>query len=152
MGKTNLRCHCIQTSSFMRALICSFYYHRLICSFIVLTAKEEAAQLFHPGSIHGSDLWSLAGQARLYQDTHSCCVLSSVFLSQRRQSLKISRSVHMRSTCTRTGPRPSAITAGRCCSGWSDRDSSVTVRGSKTLINKREQMLSLSDGYDLFFF
>lgn len=42
--------------------------------------------------------------------------------------MKISRFVPMRSTCTHTGLRPFAITAGRCYLVWSDKGWSATVR------------------------
>lgn len=47
---------------------------------------------------------------------------------KRQPHLKISRFGPTHSMCTHTGPLPSVITVERCCSDWSDKGSSVTVR------------------------
>lgn len=51
----------------------------------------------------------------------------------------------MHSTCTHTGPRPSAIIAERCCSDWSDRGSSVMVRGKRSDPDKNATSCLVSD-------
>lgn len=121
-------------------LICLFYYFLsytgLIYSFIVSSGNSP---------LSGGKPIQFSILVPLYPSNHSlfCPVTVDYILTpivtslypcypfKRQPQLKISRSVPMHSTCTRTEPQPSAIIVERCCSDWSDKGSSVTVREKK---------------------